>query len=57
MSIWKEAKVNFRPTVDLFVCNECKVEFDLESKKIKNRPIFCPVCKKEIKAWQKDWET
>jgi DNA-directed RNA polymerase subunit RPC12/RpoP len=57
MNPWKEAKVNFRPIIDLFVCSICKVEFDLESKLIKNKPIFCPVCKREIKAWQKDWET
>ena len=54
---WEDAKVDFRPIVDLFVCNICKIEFNLGSNKIKNKQIYCPVCKKKIKAWQKEWET
>lgn len=55
--VWKEARMNYRPIEDLFVCDNCKTEFSLESKPIIGKKIFCPVCKTAVKAWQKDWET
>ena len=53
---WAEAMVASNYTEDLFECKDCTVEFSLESAKIKDKKIYCPVCKKELKAWQKEWE-
>jgi Zn finger protein HypA/HybF involved in hydrogenase expression len=56
-SLWKNANVCHNPIEDLFECKNCQIEFGLESNKIKNKKIFCPVCKIELKAWQKNWQT
>lgn len=53
---WKEAKIRSEPQQDLFKCKPCKLDFGLESKKIKGKHITCPVCRKTLKAWQKGWE-
>ena len=47
---------SYRQIVDLFICDNCKIEFSLESKLIKDKQVFCPVCKIELKSWQKEWE-
>ena len=40
---------------DLFACDSCDIEFTLESDKIKEKEIKCPVCGIILEAWQKRW--
>lgn len=53
---WANAKLS-RDIVDLFECKKCKIEFSLDSDKIEGKKIYCPLCKKSLKAWQKRWES
>jgi len=52
---WGNYKGNI-PEEDLFFCKKCDLDFSLESDKISGKKIHCPVCKKEIKARQKNWQ-
>ena len=51
---WGNAKLSYE-IEDLFHCKKCDVGFSLNSKKVKGKKVFCPLCKMEIKAWQKEW--
>lgn len=52
---WTNAKLD-RHIEDLFECKKCKIEFGVESDKVRNKKVYCPLCKKPLKAWQKEWE-
>ncbi len=52
---WTDAKICPNPPEDLFHCKGCDVEFALESEKIKGKKVVCPICLKNLKAWQKGW--
>lgn len=51
---WSDAKLSIK-IEDLFECKKCKIEFALKSSKVKGKKVFCPLCKTELKAWQKEW--
>ena len=41
---------------DLFYCKNCKIDFALDSEKIKNvKYIVCPICIRNLTAHQKNW--
>ena len=45
-----------RKKEDLFYCENCNLDFALDSEKIKNiEYIVCPVCLKNLKAFGKNW--
>jgi hypothetical protein len=50
---WFDADISTSYPEDLFQCLICEIEFGLESDQIDGKKVFCPVCKKELKAWQK----
>ena len=52
---WSEANLNPNPPEDLFHCKNCNLEFSLESEKIKGKKVVCPLCLKNLEAWQKEW--
>lgn len=54
---WHDADVSTSYPEDLFECKDCGIEFGLESDKIKGKNIVCPVCMKNLTAWQKRWQT
>lgn len=54
---WENADVATHYPEDLFQCRACEIEFGLESEKIIGKKVFCPICKKELKAWQKNWSS
>lgn len=45
-----------RKKEDLFYCENCNLDFALDSEKIKNiEYIVCPLCIQNITARQKNW--
>lgn len=52
---WANADIYPNPPEDLFQCKSCNIGFGLESEKIIGKNIVCPICLKNLKAWQKNW--
>jgi len=50
---WGNADLSITYHVDLFECKDCQIEFKLESDKLEGKNIVCPICMKNLKAWQK----
>lgn len=36
----------YTPAEDLFFCEECDLDFALESNEISGKTVHCPICKK-----------
>ncbi len=53
---WSCADIYPHPPEDLFECKGCDIEFSLESGKIKDKKIVCPICLKNLEAWQTNWQ-
>ena len=53
---WSNANLT-RYVEDLFECKKCKIEFAIDSDKVRNKKVHCPLCIKPLKAWQKEWES
>ena len=49
---WENADLSTHYPEDLFECKDCGIEFCLESDKIKDKKIVCPICMKNLKAWR-----
>jgi hypothetical protein len=51
---WSNAPIQTTYPEDLFECKDCKIEFGLESSKIKGKNVVCPICLKNLKPWCKN---